>query len=116
MELHEAVVGHGPGSRTEDSCEEYDSFQLSSEKQTKPLEMHMKIEGQPESMELDTGAAVSMVSESTYNQLWPTKSPQKSFTRLRTYTEEQISVLGKLDVKMQSGDQMCKSASIGGTG
>jgi len=29
MELHEAAVGHGPGSGTEDSCEEYDLFQLS---------------------------------------------------------------------------------------
>jgi len=56
-------------------------------------------------MELDTGAAVSLVSESTYKQLWLTNSLQESFTRLRTYTGEQINVLRKLDVEVQSGDQ-----------
>ena len=89
MELHEAAVGHGPGSGTEDSCEEYDLFKLSSEKQTKPLEVHLKIEGHRVNGTRHWGCS-SLVSESTYKQLWPTKSLQESFTRLHTYTGEQM--------------------------
>ena len=40
-------------------------------KKTGPLEVQLKVDGQCLPMELDTGAAVTLVSESTYRQLWP---------------------------------------------
>ncbi len=50
-------------------------------------------------MELDTGATLSVMSESTYQTLWPTdgRPPlQPSTARLSTYTGERISVLGQI--------------------
>ena len=51
--------------------EEYELCQLQGEK-IRPLEVPLQIEGQPLVMELDTGAAVSLVSEYTYRRLAPT--------------------------------------------
>ena len=52
-------------------------------------------------MELDTGAAVSLVSEYTYRRLCPYRPLQETTTRLRTYFGEQLMVLGQLDVEVQ---------------
>jgi len=56
-------------------------------------------------MELDTGAAVSLVSEYTYRRLCPNKPLQETTTRLRTYSGEQLMFLGQLDVEVQYGAQ-----------
>ncbi len=56
-------------------------------------------------MELDTGAAVTLISEATCHQLWPDRPLQECITRLCTYAGEQIQVLGQLEVAVQSGDQ-----------
>ncbi|MDD9818931.1 MAG: RNase H-like domain-containing protein, partial [Gammaproteobacteria bacterium] len=56
-------------------------------------------------MELDTGAAVTLVSESTYRRLWPYRPLQECPMKLRTYSGEQLTVLGQLHVQVQSGVQ-----------
>ena len=53
-------------------------------------------------MELDTGASVSLISESTYFKLWnsdsqPTLKPSK--VRLKTYTGSMVEVVGVLNVE-----------------
>ena len=48
----------------------YKLCQLQGEK-IRPLEVPLQIEGQPLVMELNTGAAVSLVSECTYRRLYP---------------------------------------------
>ena len=70
---------------------------------SKPLQTTMLVEGHELTMEIDTGAAVSIVSEETVNS-----SPflkclplQQTDVRLRTYTGEPVSVLGQLLVKVQ---------------
>ena len=87
-----------------DKYEEYELCQLQGEK-IKPLEVSSHIEGQPLVMELDTGAAVSLVSEYTYRRLRPNKPLQETTTRLRTYLGEQMMILGQLDVEVQYGAQ-----------
>lgn len=62
--------------------------------------------GQPMSMELNTGGSVSLVSESIYKLLWPTKS-------LHTYTGEAVRKVGRGGAIWIP---MCESASIGFTG
>ena len=53
-------------------------------------------------MEVDTGAALSVISEQTYRELWPnpelapTLKPNK--VKLKTYTGESIAVKGTIDV------------------
>ena len=71
----------------------------------KPLEVDLQLEGKPLRMEVDTGAAVSLVSEMTYRSLFPTLQLQPSMTKLRTYSGEPLTVLGQREVKVQHGEQ-----------
>ena len=87
--------------------EEYELCQLQGEK-IRPLEVSLQIEGQPLVMELDTGAAVSLVSECTYRRLCPNKPLQETTTRLRTYSGEQLVILGQLEVEVQYGAQRAR--------
>ena len=52
-------------------------------------------------MVVDTGAALSLVSEAKYHKLWPTEVPPQSPTgnQLRTYTGECLEVKGIFQVK-----------------
>ena len=72
----------------------------------RPLQTTMVVEGHNFTMEVDTGAAVSLVSEDTVNN-----SPflkclplQQTSVKLRTYTGQAVSVLGQLLVKVQYND------------
>ena len=68
----------------------------------KPLEVDLQLEGKPLRMEVDTGAAVSLVSEETYRSLFPTVPLQSSMTKLRTYSGEPLTVLGQQEVSQLS--------------
>ena len=52
-------------------------------------------------MEIDTGAAVSLISESMWRSLFPDTSLRRSVTQLRTYTADPITVLGELPVQVR---------------
>ena len=74
----------------------------------RPLQTTVKLEGHPFVMEVDTGAAVSLINENVYKS-----SPvlrrlplQSSSTQLRTYTGEGITVKGELSVAVQSDSQV----------
>ena len=56
-----------------------------------PIMVTLKLNGAPISMELDTGAGISIVSKQTYNHLWPE-------SHLKTYTGEKLPVLGVTEV------------------
>ena len=56
-------------------------------------------------MEVDTGAAVLLVSEETYCYMWPQKSLQQAATVLRIYSGEQLSVCGCVNVEVVYGHQ-----------
>lgn len=49
-------------------------------------------------MKVDTGASVSLASETTYHCYWPNKPLSTSAVVLRTYSGEQIKVIGSLQV------------------
>ena len=89
----------------QDSCDtdtsEYTLFTLPSQ-QIKPLQADVEIEGHHLSMEIDTGAAVSIISDKTHTSLPHLKKLPLQPTQviLRTYTGESISVLGELSVNV----------------
>ena len=59
-------------------------------------------------MEVDTGAALSVISKSTYDQLWSDESapPLKpAAAKLKTYTGEQIRVVGAITVEVEHNHQ-----------
>ena len=47
-----------------------------------PILVKVKLDDCPVDMEVDTGAAISLMSESTFNTLWPRRSLQPSSVRL----------------------------------
>jgi len=65
---------------------EYTLFSLNSREGQKSFEVELKLDGTPLRMEVDTGASVSLISESKFRQLWPSRPLESSTVRLRTYT------------------------------
>ena len=55
--------------------------------------------------EVDTGAAVTLISEETYRQNFSSKPLQKASLRLRTYTNSPVQVLGQIRVDVSYGTQ-----------
>ena len=58
-----------------------------------PLQVAMEIDSHHLLMEVDTGAAYSLISETTFKEFWPDWRLEKSDVRLCTYSEEPIVVL-----------------------
>ena len=68
---------------------------------TPPIRVELTVNGAALTMEVDTGASVSLISDQTYRTTWTAaKRPplQPSDTRLYTYSGELIEVLGTISV------------------
>ena len=81
----------------EPDATEYRLFTVSSQTSA-PLMIKLIVNGQPLQMELDTGASVSLISEQEYNQWCDAPALEKSPVILRTYTGENLSILGTITV------------------
>ena len=76
-----------------------------------PLTLTVRLNEAKISMEVDTGAAVSLISDTTFKGLWPEASRpplQPSSVLLRTYTGEQLSLLGQVSVNVSYGGKCHK--------
>ena len=65
------------------------------------LLVRVKVEGKPLTLELDTGASVSLMSEGTWKKLFPDQQLPPSPVRLRTYTGERITVCGQKTLSVE---------------
>ena len=81
----------------EPDAAEYKLFTISSHKNA-PIMIEFLANGQPLQMELDTGASISLISEQQYKQLQGAPPLEKSSVILRTYTGENLSILGSIRV------------------
>ena len=70
------------------------------------------IDGKPLSMEVDTGAAVSLISEEVMRWQFPSAKLQPSTAILRTYTGQTKDVVGELLVNMQYRQQSPKKLNL----
>ena len=81
--------------------QQYDLYQLEDatlpQTSENPYKVTLTIEGQPVQMEIDTGASLSLVSEGTQQELWPTAVLQKTSVQLKTYTGTPLKVLGVMN-------------------
>jgi len=71
-----------------------------------PILAHVLLNGQPLTLEVDTGAATSLINEETYHTLWrnpPVLEPANE--TLRSYLGEKIPLLGSTRVTVQYEDQ-----------
>ena len=57
-------------------------------------------------MELDTGASVSIISQQVWEETFGKPKLMKCSTLLRTYSGEQLKVLGQLKVTVKYNDQV----------
>ena len=73
-----------------------------------PVYIHTLINGKQLSMELDTGAEVSIISEKTREEIFPEEKLRPSDLKLKAYTNEPMKVTGTLNVKVQYEDQFKK--------
>ena len=75
---------------------------------TKPIRVEVRINGKPLSMEVDTGAAVSLISYKRLKEVLPRISIKKTTVVLRTYTSEIIPIRGEVQVYVSYGEQKKK--------
>ena len=66
-----------------------------------PLSISLPVNGMILPMEIDTGAAVSIIPERVRQELFPYLKPQKTRVRLYTYTAEQMTVMGTISVQVK---------------
>ena len=84
----------------------YDIFAVGPDKKVDPYLVSVDIDGATLQMEIDTGSALTLISQATFSQLWPQgKSPSLQSTpiRLRTYSGEELKVVGRAVVRVQYG-------------
>ena len=80
-------------------------FAIGSSSKPQPIKCKALIEGKPNTMEFDTGAEVSLISEGTRESLFSLMQPAQSSIILKTYTVEVMPVVGELQVNVQYGEQ-----------
>ena len=83
---------------------EYPLFTISVSQST-PIVVSVRINSKSVNMELDTGAAVSLISQDTYHQHWPQLELEESNTQLKTYSGEFLETLGRVNVDVCYGEQ-----------
>ena len=66
-----------------------------------PYKATLELEGQPLTMEVDTGAAVSIISQKTHASLFPRAPLHTPKVQLRTYTSDPIHVVGQTTVEVK---------------
>ena len=81
--------------------EELGPFIVSDRGGVQPIWIDVEIEGKTVSMELDTGAAVSIMSSTAWQTLFPRQTLKEADVALRTYTAEKMSVLGQCQVNVK---------------
>ena len=88
-----------------DEVEELGLFMVSDRGGVQSIWIDVEIEGKTVSMELDTGAAVSIMSSTAWRTLFPRQTLKEADVALRTYTAEKMSVLGQCQVNVKVNGQ-----------
>ena len=68
--------------------------------------VNLEVNGKPLAMEVDTGAAVSIISRRVQQKLFPDTVIRPSRVLLRTYTGELMATVGEMTVEVRYGDQV----------
>ena len=73
-----------------------------------PICVEVELDSLSLHMELDTGAAVSLISEKTYRKMFPEMPFQESRTVLKTYSGEPLRVIGQRECRVKIAGQSTK--------
>ena len=88
-----------------DQDDEFKLFQISQEEPEPSIMIPVKVNGEDCSMELDTGASVSIMSEEAWKKRFPRAPLEKSAIKLHTYTGEALDIIGQAHVQVAYQDQ-----------
>ena len=89
--------------------DEYSLYHTQGHGTIPPILVDLRLNGKDISMELDTGATLSLVSEKTYHSLFsPDTAPQLKVSKaeLKTYTGEVLNILGMITVTVNYKGQV----------
>ena len=84
----------------ENTTDEYQLLNITTARKATPWNVTVDIEGVTVSMQVDTGASLSLMSETTFREHWPQRSLSSTQVRLCSYSGEVIPVLGSVDVNV----------------
>ena len=76
-------------------------YQVNAKSSPPPLEVKVMIDDCAVTMEVDTGATLSLMSETTFRTLWPRRSLVASEVRLCSYSKDPIPVVGQCNVNIE---------------
>ena len=79
---------------------------------TSPYSIELFINGTLMTFEIDTGSGVSIISEETYYKHFSRIKLMLSNSRIRTYTNEQVDVLGKILVDVKIKNMLYKQSRL----
>ena len=99
-------VDNGDASDSESEGELYGIYKVTDK--GKEIKDTLIIEGCPLSMEIDTGASVSVVSESFNKQYLAHMQLNPTAKKLRSYSGDALKVLGELDVNTTYKEQQAR--------
>ena len=99
-------------SSTDSEADTYHLYRL-TEPSTQPITVTVKIEDTPLKMEIDTGAAISIISEATRKAKFSKFKLRKSNILLKTYTDEAMMVTGQINVCVNYGEQVARLVLAG---
>ena len=110
-------VQTGPNVSEEDSDTDLPLYQVNS-KASHPITVDLEVNKTKLTMEIDTRAAVSVISEQTRKKMFPDVPLSKSTLLLKTYTGEVMPVLDemKVEVKYRSQTVMLTLTIVEGSG
>ena len=63
-----------------------------------PFLVELQVQGKTLTFEVESGAAVTLISEETYSKCFPKGALQKSATLLKSYTGAKIPVAGEVQL------------------
>ena len=89
----------------QEETEEYSLFRLGPADTGSPYKVMLQVDGQSVTMEIDTGATLSLMSEAIFIKLWPERSPDHSSVQLCSYSGETIPVVGQTEVTIRYNEQ-----------
>ena len=83
-----------------------------------PIKVDVKLDDCVVKMEVDTGATMTILSETTFQGLWSGRDLQPSQVRLQAYTKEPIPVVGCCKVNTEYNGQSAQLSLliVGGSG
>ena len=85
--------------------EEEAPIYLVRDKSHPPFTVELMVNEKPVTFEVDTGATVTILSQEVYRHLFPNLKLDPSSMLLKSYTGDQVKVLGEVQVAVSYGEQ-----------